>query len=408
MPMFNYRGRNGKGQLVSGRLEAETKSAIADQLFGAGVVPIEISPILVDPMAAIKSLLARRGGKISRTDLILLFRQLHTLTRAGVPILRALAGLQESASSPALAVVIEDMRVALDSGRELSASMKRHPNVFTPFHIAMIQVGEMTGRLEEVFIRLSEHLDFEAEIQQRIKQATRYPTFVIIAMVIAVTIANVFVIPQFSKMYSGMGQNLPFLTRVLMASSDFFTNYWWAIIAGAAAAVYSFKGWVATTDGRMVWDRVKLDLPIAGKIIKKATLARFARALNLSLKSGVPLVQALNTVADVVDNQFVRYKVMQMSAGVQRGESVLATAAATKVFSPVVLQMIAIGDETGALDDLMSEIATMYEREVEYDAKGLSAQIEPILIVFLAGFVLVLALGLLTPMWNLNKAMVKS
>lgn len=407
MTMFTYRGRNARGQLVTGRLEGDDRSVVADQLFGSGVVPIEISPIMVDPMAALKSLLVRRGQKIARTDLVLLFRQLHTLTKAGVPILRALAGLQESASSPALATVIEDMRVSLDSGRELSAAMRRHPRVFTAFHIAMIQVGEMTGRLEEVFIRLSEHLDFEQEMSQRIKQATRYPTFVIIAMVIAVTIANVFIVPQFTKMYSQLGQNLPFLTRVLMASSDFFVNYWYVMIGMGAGAFYSFKGWLATEDGRLVWDRVKLDLPIGGKIIRKVTLARFARSLSLSLKSGVPLVQALNTVADVVDNKFIRHKVLHMSMGVQRGESVLATSAASKIFSPVVLQMVAIGDETGALDDLMQEIATMYEREVEYDVKGLSAQIEPILIVFLAAFVLVLALGLLSPMWGLNKALIK-
>jgi MSHA biogenesis protein MshG len=404
MAAFVYRGRNARGQLVTGKLEANDKAAVADQLFASGIVPIDISQAIVNSALSLNALMSRSRDKVTRPDLILFFRQLHTLSRAGVPILRALAGLQESAASAGLARIIEDMRVSLDSGRELSAAMRRHTHAFTRFHVAMVQVGEMTGRLEEIFMRLSQHLAFEEEMAQRVKQATRYPTFVIIAMVIAMTIANVFIIPQFAKMYEGLGSNLPFLTTVLIGFSNFTVDYWWVVVLAGASAWYAFNAWIATEEGRMVWDRVKLELPIAGKIIKQATLARFARSLALSIKSGVPLVQALTTVSEVVDNKFISLKVMQMSTGVQRGESVLATAAATKVFSPIVLQMVAIGDETGALDDLMQEIAEMYEREVEYDVKGLSAQIEPILIVFLAGFVLILALGILSPMWGMHKA----
>lgn len=404
MTTYAYRGRNAQGELVSGRLEAADKSMIADQLFGSGIVPIEIAPVFADAAGTIRSLFNRSRDKVSHTDLILFFRQLYTLSRAGVPLLRALAGLQESASNPTLARIIDDMRVSLDSGRELSAAMRRHTHIFKPFHIAMVQVGEMTGRLEEIFLRLSQHLDFENEMHQRVKQALRYPSFVIIAMAIAIAIANVFIIPSFSKMYESMGANLPFITQVLITFSNFTVNYWWVVIAGLAAAWFAFHAWAATSEGRYVWDRLKLSFPIAGEIIQKATLSRFARSLSLSIKSGVPLVQALNTVAEVVDNKFIGLKVQQMSIGVQRGESVLGTAAASGVFSPVVLQMIAIGDETGALDDLMQEIALMYEREVEYEVKGLSAKIEPILIVFLAAFVLILALGILSPMWSLHKA----
>jgi MSHA biogenesis protein MshG len=405
MPMYAYRGRNAVGQMVTGRLEANDKGSIADQLFGAGIVPIEISLAVDDATVSLKTMFVQSRQKVSTIEMVLLFRQLYTLSKAGVPILRALAGLQESAANPALAKIIDDMRVSLDSGRELSSAMRRHPHVFTQFHVAMVQVGEMTGRLEEIFLRISEHLDFEDQMHGKVKSALRYPTFVIIAMVAAITIANVFIIPQFTKMFESLGTDLPFLTQLLVGMSDFTVHYWWTFIVAIIGGQYSFKAWVATDEGRLAWDRIKMGLPIAGKIITKATLARFARSLALSIKSGVPLVQALNSVAAVVDNRYVESKIRQMSLGVQRGDSVLATAAQSKIFSPITLQMIAIGDETGELDDLMLEIATMYEREVEYDVKGLSAQIEPILIVFLAAFVLILALGILTPMWGMHKAM---
>lgn len=404
MPMFVYRGRNARGDLVSGRLEAGDQTAVADQLFSSGITPVSIVPTLQDAGTSLLSMFKRSGEKVSPVDMVLLFRQLYTLSRAGVPILRALAGLQESAANPALAAIIDDMRVSLDSGRELSSAMRRHTHIFTPFHINMVRVGEMTGRLEEIFLRLSEHLDFETEMRAKIKSALRYPTFVIIAMVVAVGLANVFIIPTFAKMFESLKQDLPAMTKLLIGMSNFTVNYWWVILLGAAGGMFSFKSWVATADGRLVWDRLKMRLPIAGKIVRQATLARFARSLSLSLKSGVPLVQALDTVADVVDNAYMGQVVRKMSIGVQRGESVLATAAASAVFTPIVLQMIAIGDETGGLDDMMKEIATMYEREVEYDVKGLSSQIEPILIVFMAVFVGILALGILTPMWNMHGA----
>ena len=407
MPMFAYRGRNARGDLVSGRLDAGDQTAVADQLFASGITPVTIVPALSDAGTSFSAMLKRRGEKVTSVDMVLLFRQLYTLSRAGVPLLRALAGLQESAANPALASIIDDMRVSLDSGRELSAAMRRHTHIFTPFHINMVRVGEMTGRLEEIFLRLSEHLDFENEMGSKIKSALRYPTFVIIAMVIAVTLANVFIIPTFAKMFESLKQDLPMMTRILIAMSNFTVNYWWVIVAGAAGGWFSFKSWSSTEEGCLVWDRVKMRLPIAGKIVRQATLARFARSLSLSLKSGVPLVQALDTVADVVDNAYMGAIIRKMSIGVQRGESVLATAAASGAFAPIVLQMIAIGDETGGLDDMMQEIATMYEREVEYDVKGLSAQIEPILIVFMAVFVGILALGILTPMWNMHGAQMK-
>lgn len=407
MPYFAYRGRNPRGELVQGRLEGSDSAAIADHLLNTGVTPIEIRAAAGGLEAGGLSLALPEALKkltqppITLVDVMLFSRQLYTLMKAGVPILRALAGLEESASNPTLKAVISDLRTSLDSGRELSAAMRRHPDVFSPFYISLVRVGETTGMLESVFLRLYEHLEFEKEIRDRIKSALRYPAFVVAAMAIALVIVNIVVIPAFSKLFEGFNASLPLMTRIVIGVSNFFVAYWPAMLAVLAAAFIGFHLWRKTAAGKYAWDRFKLRLPIGGKIILKATLARFARSFALSIKSGVPVVQGLTTVAAVVDNDYLAQRVEQMRDGVERGESVLRTAMTAGIFTPVVLQMIAVGDETGELDDLMLEVAELYEREVDYDVKSLAAQIEPILIVFLGALVLVLALAIFLPIWDL-------
>jgi MSHA biogenesis protein MshG len=342
--------------------------------------------------------------KVDVMELMLFSRQMYTLLKAGVPIMRALAGLQESTQNPALAVMLQDLRESLDSGRELSAALRRHPKVFSPFYLSMVQVGEMTGMLDVTFLRLYEHLEFEKEMKERIKSAVRYPMFVLIAMAIAIVIVNIFVIPAFAKVFEGFHAELPLMTRILMGFSNFMVQTWPVLLALLIGAIVAFRSWIDTVDGRYKWDHYKLHLPVAGPIIMKATLARFARSLALSFKSGIPILQGLNSVALVVDNEYMRSRVEQMRDGVERGESILRTATATGVFNPTVLQMIAVGEETGDMDGLMFEIAGMYEQEVEYEIKSLSANIEPIMIVLLGVLVLVLALGIFLPMWDLGKA----
>ena len=341
--------------------------------------------------------------KPSQLDLQLFSRQMYTLLKAGVPIMRALAGLQESSQNPAFAAVLHDLRESLDSGRELSFAMRRHPKLFSPFYISMVQVGEMTGMLDETFMRLFDHLEFEKQMGESIRSAVRYPIFVLVAMAIAIVIINLFVIPTFAKVFAGFHAELPLLTRMLIGFSSFMVHYWLLLLAMVAGAVLGFRVYLNTVDGRYNWDKLKLRIPIAGKIIFKATMARFARSLALAFKSGIPIVQGLNVVGMVVDNEFMRARVEQMRDGVERGESILRTALATGVFNATVLQMISVGEETGDMDGLMFEIAGMYEREVEYEVKTLSQQIEPILIIGLGILVLILALGVFLPIWDLGK-----
>ncbi len=405
MPLFAYKGRNARGELMQGVLEAADSGAVADQLFSTGVTPIEINVTTAVAKQGDDNLWERlTEKKVTAMDVQLFSRQMYTLLKSGVPIMRGLAGLQESAISKSFGRVIKDLRESLDSGRELSAAMRRHPDVFSAFYLSMVRVGEMTGRLEEVFLRLFDHMEFDRDMRERVKTALRYPTFVIIAMVIAMIVVNIFVIPAFAKVFESFHAELPLMTRILLATSGFMQDYWGLLLAAALGAFFGFRAWIRTTKGRYEWDRIKLRIPIAGKIIHKATMARFARSFSLSARSGVPIVQALTVVAQTVDNAYLTSRVEQMRDGVERGESILRTAMTAAVFTPVVLQMIAVGEESGSLDDLMDEIAGMYEREVDYELKTLASQIEPILITFLGVMVLVLALGIFLPIWDLGKA----
>jgi MSHA biogenesis protein MshG len=407
VPLFAYKGRNSRGELMQGVLEGADSGAVANQLFATGVTPVEITvtnKVAVNPAHDGVSTWERlTEKKVTSMDVQLFSRQLYTLLKSGVPIMRGLAGLQESAISKSFGRVIKDLRESLDSGRELSTSMRRHPEVFNNFYLSMVRVGEMTGRLEEVMLRLFDHLEFDRDMRARVKSATRYPTFVILAMVIAIVIVNIFVIPQFAKVFASFHAELPLMTRILINSSDFMVHYWHVLLVATAGAVFGFRAWLGTVKGRYAWDRYKVKFPIAGKIIMKGTMARFARSFALSSRSGVPIVQALTVVSQTVDNAYLCARIEQMRDGVERGESILRTSVAAGVFTPIVLQMIAVGEETGSLDDLMDEIAQMYEREVDYELKTLSAQIEPILITFLGIMVLILAMGIFLPIWDLGK-----
>lgn len=407
MPVFTYKGRNSNGDLMQGTLEGVDSNDVANQLLNNGTTPTEIKSSLGVGSAANKGAalwLALNKKKVEQVDIMLFSRQMYTLLKAGVPIMRALAGLQESSHNPAFTEVLQDLRESLDSGRELSAALRRHPKIFSMFYVSMVQVGEMTGMLDETFMRLYSHLEFEKQMNESIRGAVRYPIFVIVAMAAAIVIINMFVIPSFVKVFESFHTELPLVTRLLIGFSNFMVHFWPLLLALLIGAAVGFRSYINTTDGRYKWDKFKFKIPIAGKIIFKGTLARFARSLALAFKSGIPIVQGLTVVSMVVDNEYMRTRVEQMRDSVERGESILRTAVAAGIFNATVLQMIAVGEETGDMDGLMFEVAGMYEREVEYEVKTLSAQIEPIMIVSLGIMVLILALGIFLPMWDLGKA----
>ncbi len=405
MAYFAYKGRDAGGKLIEGVLEGASAGGVADLLLGRGVTPVSIEE--TRSKAAGGTAFSLFKPRVEHVDILLFSRQLHTLLKAGVPIMRALNGLQESATNPSMKEVVRDVRESLEAGRELSVSLARHPKVFSPFYISMVRVGEATGLLDEIFLRLFEHMEFERFMREQVKSALRYPMFVVLAMAVAIVVVNLFVIPAFAKVFQGFGAELPLMTRLLLGFSEFMVTWWPAMLVAVIAGVVAFRAWVGTSGGRMQWEAIALRFPIAGKIVSKAAMARFARSFALSTRSGVPVMQALSNSAQTVDNSYIAARIEGMRDTVERGESVLRAAIASGFFTPVVLQMVAVGEESGALDDMMEEVGQMYQREVEYELKTLGQQIEPILIVCLGVLVLILALGIFLPMWDLGKVAIK-
>lgn len=425
MPRFVYSARSEIG-LVNGVQDAASSGAAADLIRSRGLVPLNIRPeggaasvrpssgasALSNPGAATGlsapvALPAFLGPKVSHQDLMLFSRQLHTLLKAGVPILRALTGMQETAVNPAMKAVLLELRRSLESGVELSASMAQNPKVFDSFYVSMVKVGESSGKLEQVFFRLYKHLEFDAFMRQQVKSATRYPMFVVTAMAGALWVINAMVIPSFSGVFKALGSNLPVPTQILLATSRFTVDHGWLLVMAAVLAFVAFRFWVRQPAGKVVWHRILLSLPIVGPIVQQASLSRFARSFALSLRAGMPMERALAGVSLAADNAYISARIDLMLDTVTRGETLARAAAATGVFTPIVLQMISIGEETGMIDDLLDEIGELYGNEVEYSLKTLSQQIEPILIMFMGGLVLILALGVFLPMWDLGGAAFK-
>jgi MSHA biogenesis protein MshG len=405
VPSFAYKGRSRRGALVEGVLDAGSADSVAAQLINSGITPIDITvrSEAATTMDVLQNL--RSNQEPDLQDLILFTRQMYTLAKAGVPIVRAINGLIQSTRNLPLVQALRDVLANLESGRDLANALSLHPKIFSNLAVSMVRVGENTGRLEEAFLRLTEYLEREKDTRERIKTALRYPIFVIAALGIALAIVNLFVIPTFAQLFAKSGVALPWQTRVLIATSDFFVAWWWLILGMLGMGIAAFTSFIQTEPGKYWWGRAKVNLPLVGDIIRRATLARFSRAFAMALTSGVPLIQALTVVSRAVDNEYIGEHILNMRNGVERGESLTRTAALTGMFTPLVLQMLAVGEETGAVDDMMNEVAEYYEREVDYDIKNLSALIEPILIVAMGVLVLILALGIFLPMWDISKVM---
>ncbi|MFT6114078.1 MAG: MSHA biogenesis protein MshG [Oleispira sp.] len=403
MPDFKYTGRDNEGQKISGQLEASTQAIAMNQLQLKKIIITSLVEETLESKSVNFSFSLKR--KITLDDQVLLTRQLYALTKAGIPIIRALNGLAESSDNAPLSEVLNSIATSLVSGSELATAFRQFPKIFSPIFISMIHVGENTGRLDLAFQKLTAHLELERETKKRIKSATRYPLFVMTAILFAMTIINVMVIPSFASVFAKLGADLPIATQILMASSKFTINYWWLILMVTIGGVYAWLSFIKTPEGLLWWDTKKLKLPLFGSLFKRIALSRFARSFSMMLSSGVPILRALSIVAESVGNKSIGVAIEDMSRGVERGERLTSTASATGLFTPLVLQMMSVGEETGSIDTLLDDVADFYEEEIDYELKQLADSIEPILLVFLGGLVLVLALGVFLPIWDLSGAM---
>ncbi|MEC8427473.1 MAG: type II secretion system F family protein [Pseudomonadota bacterium] len=401
MPQFQYQGRDNEGKGVSGILEGSSPDAVASQLMGRGITPVAIAPAAEGSALNIdlKSLLGPE--KVRPEDLIMLTRQFYTITKAGIPLIRGVRGLAQSMRHQRLKDILGDIGDQLETGKQLSSAMNRHKDVFDQLYVNMIRVGEDSGQLEAVFNQLSEYLERDLETRKRIKAAMRYPSFVLGALVIAMVVVNIFVIPAFANMFDQFGADLPIATRILIGTSNFFVAYWPYLLVLSVTAAVAFRQYIQSSVGSLWWGKNKLRIPLVGDLMSRALMARYARSFSLMLKSGVPLPQSLDLCARAMGNSYLTRKIADIKAGVERGDYLLRTHNQTGLFTPLVLQMISVGEESGQVDSLLEEVAGFYEREVDYDLKTLSDRIEPIMIVMMAGFVLILALGIFLPMWSM-------
>lgn len=405
MAQYLYKGRDAGGKMVTGQQEGANETAVAEVLMGRGVIPLEIKAkpggSSVNLSMDVSSLFA---GRVKLEELVIFSRQMYSLTKSGIPIIRAIAGLADTTHSKALKEALTQVNEHLAGGRTLSTAMAEHPKVFSQLFVSVVHVGENTGQLEGAFLQLSQYLELELDTRKRIKTAMRYPTFVLVALAGAMVLMNILVIPAFAGMFAKLGSDLPLMTRILITTSNFFTDYWFVLLLAMAGAIFAAQNYVRTAAGRLQWDRYKLRLPLVGDLIERALLARFARSFAMMLTAGVPLNQALSLSAGAADNAYMAKQIRGMRQGIEGGDSLLRTSSQSKLFTPLVLQMIGVGEETGQVDELLIEVAEFYEREVDYDIKTLTSRIEPVLISIVAVMVLILALGIFTPLWDMMGA----
>ncbi len=401
MATYSYVARNASGELQSGTLVALTDAGVADILQQQGLIPLEIQPFVEHKTVRdlLKSEITPRRIKVA--ELSLFCRQMYAMLKAGVPIISSLRRLLETTREKTLRNIIQAVIAEISAGHSLSEALQQHPRVFKPIMISIVDAGEQSGQMEMAFLQLADYFELENRTVKSIKAALRYPVMVLVAVLAGIMVLNFMVIPAFGKIFSGFHTQLPLPTRIIFAVSTFFLNHWLALLLFIVLLVIVLKVYLQSKEGALLRDRLALRLPVLGSLLERIIMARFARVFSMLLSSGVPLVNAVELLSRAVGNLYVGSLLIGMKGSVEKGESLLQAATKTGLFPKMVLQMIAIGEEAGVVDEMMAEVANFYEREVAYDMTKLADLIQPILTVLMGAMVLVLALGVFLPMWNM-------
>ena len=433
---FEYKARDSGGAVKTGVLPGASSAAVAKELSRMGLAVIDVrakgagkalaaggattasASTAASPGASSAALntpswlarLRRPSEKKLQQGLSLVMREMAALLRAGVPLMRSLQLAADSAAEAEIAALLQRVTRDLDNGHNLVTAAEREhrfSGMLSLYDVAMLQVGEQTGRLPEAFADLHRYREFTRSTNEQISSALRYPMFVIITCLLAVVIVNIFVLPQFARVFAQARTELPLLTRVLMGMSRAMLVGWPVALIVVVAGVVGWKRWLATRVGELWWDKRKLRLPIVGRILEGIVIARLTSSLASSISAGLTITDALTVTGRTLGNAWYESRVQQMCSELARGASITAAARNMAVLPPTLLQLFAIGEESGALEELMREISVHYQSEVDYAIKQLSATLEPILIWFLGMGILVLALGVFMPMWDLGKASIK-
>ncbi|WP_130472688.1 type II secretion system F family protein [Candidatus Magnetaquicoccus inordinatus] len=400
MPLFRYTARNPH-DLISGTLQAADSASVAHYLLNNMMEPLTIEEVAEKPLLwqTLSSLLPSQPNL---DEMILFSRQLAALTQAGVPIIRSLQTIREHAHHPRMNRALESIIEHLNSGRDLTSAVAQHPQIFGPVMPRLIHIGEQTGRLDSAFEQIHTYLQRDRDSKRRLQTALRYPLLVLFSALLTLLVVNAFVIPTFAKMFARFGADLPLLTRMLIASSQFIQQSWPWLLALFLACLLALPVAMRNLRIRRWWDRQKLQLPLVGNLIQRTLLARLSRTFAMAQRSGLTVTQTLDMLEETLDNHFLVQQLSLMRTSVQEGESLTQAAHRTLLFPPMVLQMIAVGEQSGKLDELLQEVALFYDREVEYELQALNTLLEPLLLAIVAVVVLILALGIFLPMWNLG------
>ncbi|MFY9269742.1 MAG: type II secretion system F family protein, partial [Candidatus Manganitrophaceae bacterium] len=342
---------------------------------------------------------------ISAEDLIVFSRQLATLIGAGIPFMASFNALEEQTENPKLKRVITQVRREVEGGSTFTDALAKHPTVFSALYISMVKAGETAGVLDEILNRLALLAEHEAETRARIKAATRYPKIVIAALVVAFGILVTFVIPRFAALYANFKAELPLPTRIMIGINIAVHRYGILILAGLITAIFGFRKYINTPSGRLWWDGFKLKLPVFGVIFKKTALSRFARVFGTLTRSGLPILQTLEIVSETVGNVVIARIVDHIRDSAREGRGIIQPMRVSKVFPPIVIQMVAVGEETGKMEEMMMKVSEYYDRDVDYAIKNLSSSLEPLLLAVIGGVILFLALAIFMPWWNLINVM---
>jgi len=414
MPEFYYTARNKQGSKTEGTRSADSSGELAEQLQGEGLIPLEIKTAQATAKKAIKiknpMLINMKlpdflvSPEPPAKEVQMFCRQMYSLLKAGIPIITAITRLQETTQNKKLAEALNTVLAALNQGKNLSDGLKQCSGVFSEFFINLVRVGESSGQLDQTFLYLSEYIELEVATKNKMKAAFRYPKIVSIAMLVALMVINIFVIPVFADMFKNVKGGLPLPTLILMTTSNIIINYWPFVLGVCAVVGVAFKYWVKTLRGKIQWAQFKLKLPIVGWLVQRITLMRFARLFAMVLRAGLTAVEGIELVGASTNDACFAHKISITSELIVRGNTLSQAIEQTKLFPPLMVQMVAIGEESGGIDTLLDEIAGFYEREVAYDLDHLSDAIEPILLIFMGGLVLMLALGVFLPMWSMSDA----
>jgi type IV pilus assembly protein PilC len=398
---YQYKVKDRQGRLLEGSLEAESTTLVVNRLRQMGYVPIAIDA--KDDTGLQKELNLSFGGKPKMKDIAVFSRQFATMINSGLSLLRALYILADQTENKQLCTVIDHVRQDVEKGASLSQALSRHPKVFTRLYVAMVRAGETGGVLDSVLLQLASVIEKQVELRRKIKSAMTYPTVVFALCLLIVTAMLLFIVPTFKNIYSQLNGTLPVLTRVLIKISEIFKSFFPVFFLLGIGAVVGFKRWVRTDHGREIWDRVKLRAPVFGKLVHKTALTRFSQTLSVLLRSGVPILEALEITSETVNNTVLANAVKDVQSGVKTGESMAKPLGTHKVFPPMVVQMIAVGEETGAVDTMLDKIGEFYNQEVEATVNALTSLLEPLLIVMLGGCVGGMVIALYMPMFNIIK-----